>query len=264
MDPFKILNKIIDKYKNILDENLVGIYLHGSLAMGCYNPSSDIDFLVVVNKPIQLNVKKELINVILHLEDVPPKGIEMSIILEKYAQKIVYPTPFELHYSNFHRDRYLSDHNYVCGDSEDPDLAAQLNIVVHRGVCLYGKEIDEVFNEVPREVYINSIHYDVRNAKSQILEDPVYIILNLCRVLNYLKENVICSKLEGGEWGKENLPQKYRILVEDAVKVYMDDLSEFYCSHQILIEFAEYMLNEIQEMIERKKIHYLSQNQMES
>ncbi|NDI35494.1 aminoglycoside adenylyltransferase domain-containing protein [Chengkuizengella sediminis] len=251
MDPFKILNMVIERYKNILDENLVGIYLHGSLAMDCYNPSSDIDFLVVVNKPILLNTKKELINAIIHLENVPPKGIEMSIILEEYAKKVVYPTPFELHYSNFHRDRYLSDHNYICGDSEDPDLAAQLNIVVHRGICLYGKEIEEVFNEVPREVYINSIYYDVCNAKSEILEDPVYIILNLCRVLYYLKENVICSKLEGGEWGKENLPTQYHNVVENAVNVYMSDLTGLDYSHQVLNEFADYMLNEIQKMIER-------------
>ncbi|WP_160644388.1 aminoglycoside adenylyltransferase domain-containing protein [Chengkuizengella marina] len=251
MDPFKILNKIIERYKNILDENLVGIYLHGSLAMDCYNSSSDIDFLVVVNKPIPLKTKKELINAIINLKNVPPKGIEMSIILEEYAQKIVHPTPFELHYSNFHRDRYLSDHNYICGDSEDPDLAAQLNIVVHRGICLYGKEIEEVFNEVPREVYINSIYYDVRNAKSEILEDPVYIILNLCRVLYYLKENVISSKLEGGEWGKKNLSKQYRKIVEDALKVYKDDLSDYDFNYQMLNEFADYMLIEIHEMIGR-------------
>ncbi|WIV13969.1 nucleotidyltransferase domain-containing protein [Proteiniborus sp. MB09-C3] len=31
------------------------MYLHGSLAMGCYTNDSDIDFLVVVKEPIDIN-----------------------------------------------------------------------------------------------------------------------------------------------------------------------------------------------------------------
>lgn len=47
----EILNKIVGSYKDILKDNLVGIYIHGSLAMNCFNPkSSDIDFLVVIKE----------------------------------------------------------------------------------------------------------------------------------------------------------------------------------------------------------------------
>src|SRR4051812_32518722 len=44
---------LLDRTKNILDNNLVGFYIHGSLAMGGFNPkSSDIDILVVTTIPI--------------------------------------------------------------------------------------------------------------------------------------------------------------------------------------------------------------------
>ncbi|MDF2804920.1 MAG: hypothetical protein K0S61_4825, partial [Anaerocolumna sp.] len=36
----EILDAFVESYCNILKNNLIGIYLHGSLAMGCFNPES--------------------------------------------------------------------------------------------------------------------------------------------------------------------------------------------------------------------------------
>jgi Nucleotidyltransferase domain. len=37
--------------REILKDNLAGVYLHGSAVMGCYQPKkSDLDFLVVVKE----------------------------------------------------------------------------------------------------------------------------------------------------------------------------------------------------------------------
>lgn len=245
MEPKKILDIIVQRYKNILDKNLVGIYLHGSLAMGCYTNESDIDFLVVVREAIDVATKKDIIESIIHLDNLPKKGIEMSIVLEKYAKEFIYPTPFELHYSDSHREKYLSDNNYICGNSTDEDLAAHFTIVINRGICLYGKKIGEVFADVPRKYYIDSIVNDIENAEKNIVENTVYITLNLCRVLYYMKENVVYSKLEAGNWAKEVVPQKYRRIVEDAVNVYTNKLSQMKYSKGILKDYANYMLKEI-------------------
>lgn len=44
----KILEQLKAACTNILSTNLTGIYLHGSLALGCFNwDKSDIDFIVV-------------------------------------------------------------------------------------------------------------------------------------------------------------------------------------------------------------------------
>lgn len=245
MEPKEILGTIIERYKKILHENLVGIYLHGSLAMGCYTSASDIDFIVVVIEPMDSETKKELIKSILSLDGLPKKGIEMSVVLERYAKEFIYPTPFELHYSNSHRNRYLSDSNYLYEDFTDRDLAAHFTIIIHRGICLLGKDIEEVFNNVPKEYYINSIVNDIKNAKEDILEDTIYITLNLCRVLYYLRENIICSKLEAGNWAKEVLPRQYKKIVKDALGVYTNKLDQMKYSTDILIEYTDYMLDEI-------------------
>ena len=44
-----VINSFVEKSKEILQDNLVGVYLHGSAVMGCYNPAnSDIDLIVEI------------------------------------------------------------------------------------------------------------------------------------------------------------------------------------------------------------------------
>ena len=44
-----ILTHFVEAARETIGENLLGVYLHGSAAMGCFNPkSSDLDLLVGV------------------------------------------------------------------------------------------------------------------------------------------------------------------------------------------------------------------------
>lgn len=73
IDHKEILNKIVLDYTQILRSNLVGIYLHSSVAMGCATESSDIDFLVVVENPLTNNACRKLIDVISQLKNLPKR-----------------------------------------------------------------------------------------------------------------------------------------------------------------------------------------------
>jgi len=245
MNPYRVLDTIIKRYTDMLRDNLVGIYLHGSLAMGCYTERSDIDFLVVVKDPLDNQTRRALADELLQLRELPEKGIEMSVILLRYAQDFRYPTPYELHFSEMFRESYLCDKDFICCGDADKDLAAHMTVIRHRGICLYGKKISEVFADIPRECYIDSILGDIGDAGEGIRKNPVYYTLNLCRVLCYLKHNRVLSKLEGGLWGIEQLPEKYRPLLESAVGVYRNQLNIAKWNHDELLGFAEFMLKEI-------------------
>nr|MCR5031668.1 nucleotidyltransferase domain-containing protein [Lachnospiraceae bacterium] len=94
-----VIISFVEKSKEILRDNLVGIYLHGSAVMGCYNPAkSDIDLIVVVKDSIEDSVKRTFMDMVVELnEKGPAKGIEMSIVKQSACKPFVYPTPFELH-----------------------------------------------------------------------------------------------------------------------------------------------------------------------
>ena len=204
-----VINSFVEKSKEILQDNLVGVYLHGSAVMVCYNPAkSDIDLIVVVKDSIEDKVKKSFMDMVVELnEKGPAKGIEMSIVKQGVCKPFAYPTPFELHFSIAHLGWYGKDpDDYISKmKGEDKDLAAHFTIINYRGKCLYGASITDIFADVPVQDYIDSIWNDIAEAEEEITDNPMYIILNLARVLAYIKGGLVLSKKEGGEWGLKNI-----------------------------------------------------------
>lgn len=244
----KLLDSFVQQSINILGNNLTGIYLHGSAVMGCFRSSkSDLDLLIVVKEDIPKETKHQYMDmVVLHNKQAPAKGLELSILQERACNPFVYPTPFVLHFSPAHLNWYNHAPEAYLENMQgtDKDLAAHVTILLHRGKTLYGKEISTVFGDVRSEDYFDSICCDVAAAREDILLQPMYVTLNLCRVLAYKKEAAIFSKLEGGKWGISHVPQKYRTLIADAVAEYQRDVP-MVLDRPLAQEFADYMLRKI-------------------
>lgn len=247
MNEMDVLGRIKEAYQKILAEKLVGIYVHGSIAFGCFRwEKSDIDFLVVVNQLLSQEEKETLITVLLELEDqCPPKGLEMSVVMENACCDFHYPVPFELHFSNAHLESCRSDLEAYCQTMHgtDKDLAAHFTVVRKVGITLFGKERERVFGNVPKEDYVDSIKGDIKDAVIDIMQDPVYTILNLCRVLACLRDGLVLSKEQGGEWGMAHLPQSYHPIVGNAVSSYRG--GTFPGDQESAKRFAKYMLGQI-------------------
>lgn len=246
----ELLSRFTEMSKKVLGDKLAGIYLHGSAAMGCFNAQkSDLDLILVVNKDIPNDEKTEFMeNVVKLNEEAPAKGIELSIVKKEVCNPFVYPTPFELHFSEMHISWFRENPaDYVEKmRGTDKDLAAHFTIIRKCGRVLFGEEIREVFGEVPREDYIDSIWGDIEEAREEILSNPMYITLNLCRVLAYLQEALILSKKDGGEWGLGKLPGRFHGLIRDALQSYATD-EQMKIDSLNAQDFADYMLAQIQQ-----------------
>ncbi len=205
-------------------EDLVGVYLHGSAAMGGYHPAvSDLDFVVVSRGPITDAARRAFMDAVVELDArAPGKGIEMSVVTAAACGDFAHPTPFELHWSRMHADWYRRDpDDYIHKmRGTDADLAAHFTVIRGRGVCLRGAPIGEVFAPVPERDYVDSIWNDVCGAPEEIEGAPVYLVLNLARVLAYLEDGTVLSKREGGDWALARLPEVYRPLVRSALNAY--------------------------------------------
>lgn len=247
-DAVKLLNEFTERSKEILKGDLVGIYLHGSAVMGCFNPQkSDIDLIIVVERPLTDAVKRAYMDMVTAYSAMgPEKGIEMSVVLRKVCKPFVYPTPFELHYSEGHAEWYRDDPNdYISRmNGTDKDLAAHFTIINRRGRCLFGAPIREVFSEVPAADYMDSIWFDVEGAAEEITEYPMYLTLNLARVLAYKEEGLVLSKKEGGEWAIGNLPARFRPLITDALREYTESAEVVY-DKALAVRYAEYAVKRI-------------------
>ena len=245
-----LLNCFVEESKKILCDNLVGVYLHGSMVMGCFNPQkSDIDLIIVIDKPISDSIKRAYLDTVVQFNALAPKkGIEMSIVLRAVCKPFVYPTPFELHFSAGYLEWYGEDPDDYIREmtGTDKDLAAHFTIINKRGKCLYGVPIEDVFAEVPSSDYMDSIWFDVEGATEEITEYPMYLTLNLARVLAYKKEGLVLSKKEGGDWALEHLPAEYRPLIADAMREYSES-AEIVYDDMLAKRYAEYVIRELKQ-----------------
>ena len=245
---YDLLELIKKAYQTILGDTLTGIYLHGSLAFGCFRwECSDIDFLVVVETEPTLKQKEALIQTLLDSNPhAPAKGFEMSVVLKEDCKHFRHPLPYCLHYSNAHLKKAEKDLTAYCIGMQglDPDLAAHITVTRAVGQVLCGPAIDEVFAPVPAADYLNSIWGDIENAEEDIIENPVYVILNLCRVLAFALDGLVLSKEQGGTWGQSHLPEILKSVVLRAQKMYVYGTIDAFDA-AVLVDFAQKMLEQI-------------------
>ena len=250
----EMLFKLQKKISEIIKEDLVGIYIHGSLAMGGFNPSSsDIDLLVVTNEPMAVETKRKLAKLFLTYSG-SPFPIEISFLNTQQLKVWQHPCPFDFHYSESWRERYAEDllsgtNKFLNGDvNTDADLAAHITITNKRGICVYGKPIDEVFPLIPPSDYLSSIMFDFEDCLENIEEDPIYCTLNLIRVYWYLLEGVISSKQEAGDWGLSTFPEEMRHTVKKVIECYSDDKAHVFDKDELLL-VKNYVSKNVQKLL---------------
>lgn len=60
-----LLDEIVEQSRQIFGEELIGVYLHGSMAMGCFHADkSDIDLIFVIRDRITDTQKLRFMNCI--------------------------------------------------------------------------------------------------------------------------------------------------------------------------------------------------------
>lgn len=250
----ELLDAFVKGSREILGDELCGVYLHGSAVMGCFSPAkSDIDLIVVVEHTVPDEIKRAFMEMTVSLnEAAPPKGIEMSVVRRAVCRPFVYPTPYELHFSAGHLDWYRDDPDGYIREMKgtDKDLAAHFTVIHARGRCLWGLPIEAVFSEVPPANYLDALWYDVAEAGEEITEYPMYLTLNLARVLAFCREGVVLSKKEGGLWALDHLPEAFHPLIRDALREYTEAATMAY-DQALAKSYAAYMLEAIRFTIEQ-------------
>jgi len=223
------VEQVTENLQYYVNDKLIGVYLHGSLAMGCYNPeSSDVDILAVVGEKISKKDKQNLGSMLAEISVKNSQNIELSIILLNELTVFKYPTSYEFHFSTDNKRDYEKGKIDLEDNITDSDLASQIVVTKKFGKVLYGKPIDEVFPNVNDKYYLNSIAKDSAWSYRNIIYGPntgtcrvpPYAVLNFCRVLAFIQDNKITSKKTGAEWALKNLPEKFSPIIQAAAGEY--------------------------------------------
>ncbi len=234
---------------SLLDENLLGIYLHGSLAQGGFQPArSDIDIIVVSEQDIEPAKQRLIVEMLLRLSKAP---IPLDIyFMNKSA---IFPfqqlLPYDLHYNERLREHYqalLRREDWQNDiNQHDPQLSIYLAVLHAHGIVLAGKPIDETLPVVPEQILRESLITATLLARDERMRDLVSFVLNACRTLAYLREGTLISKDEGGVWGEAHLSEQYYTLIHQSLALYRADRLSRPVGRAALDEFARYVEEEV-------------------
>ncbi len=248
------ITNIKDFLNDNLGENLIGIYLHGSLCLGSFQPShSDLDLIVVTNNTLNASQRFFLMNGFLALHK-KPSPIELSILCYSDFNPWRHPTPYEFHFSEYWRPKFevlasendLSfwDFKEVCTDA---DIACHVTLINQSGICIYGRVRSEIFPLVPEQDFWDSISGGIDYFSKLDGELLASEILSLLRIWSYKENKAIYSKAQAGEWAMELVPLEYHYIIQNAVDAYNGKVKirEFKTSD--LSSLRHYVMNQIKE-----------------
>src|SRR6266480_3673474 len=216
------VNTLRTELQRLLGHDLLGIYLHGSLALGGFHPTrSDIDVVVLTGQRMDLEVKRATMASLLRVSKMP--------------------CPLDI--------RFLVEHDLRSGNlkhlndviQHDPDLTTFLTVLHQHGICLYGKPLVEAFPPVPEHDFREAIVTTFQAAREHPLQDLVSFVLNACRVSAYLHHSTILSKDAGGVWGLGHLPERYHPLIQQALARSRGDRPTRPVGYAALDDFATYI-----------------------
>lgn len=88
-------------------------------------------------------------------------------------------------------EHYEKQNGRDCYIEADPNILKAIE--EYRKTYTSGAPIKDVFADVPVQDYVDSIWNDIADAEENIADDPMYMILNLARVLAYLNDGLVAA-----------------------------------------------------------------------
>lgn len=241
------LTRLCDGLRAVCGDDLLSVVLHGSLAMGSFSvPRSDIDMLVVLDRPLSVDSRAALTRALLDAS-AQPHPIEISVLYSRAIAPWTHPAPYEFHFGESWRARAQTA---PPGGGTDPDLSGHVFLARARGRALFGPEPADALPEVPEALYRESILADVLSDEfglPGLLQSatPVYVALNACRTLAYLLDGKLRSKDEGGMWALIELPWWYSSFVAKALEALRAGLPDPDYSIEDRTRFMNYLISRV-------------------
>jgi streptomycin 3"-adenylyltransferase len=190
---------------------LVGVYLHGSAALGGWLAHvSDLDILVVTDGPATRGSLVPFGEEISGLaRSGPASGIELSVIDRELARDPRAPWNYLLHLA-VPCDPRSSPRVVFDDGAGDPDLLMHIAVTRAAGVAVRGPDAADLFGDPARHSVLAYLASELEWALGQAPE--TYAVLNACRALAYLEDGLIVSKVAGGASGIARLPQHQALI----------------------------------------------------
>jgi streptomycin 3"-adenylyltransferase len=245
------ITTIVAGIRDVLGDDLVGAYLHGSAVLGGFRPDSDIDLLVVSKRRTTVEEKRHLVDFLQSVSGAkaasPGRPVELDVVVESEIRPWRYPPPFDFHYSELWRERFESGDLEPWTASTNPDLASAITMALLGDEPLAGPPAAQVFDPVPRSDYVEAILRDIETVDEFLLWDTRNVVLTLPRIWSAVATDAVYSKEEAALWALLRLPAEHRLVLDLALAGYRGELDDSWDELRPQVRaYADHVVSEIE------------------
>ncbi|HSP72287.1 MAG TPA: aminoglycoside adenylyltransferase domain-containing protein [Gaiellaceae bacterium] len=192
----------------ILGERLLGVYASGSFGLADFDGSrSDLDVFAVCRGTVAAAEKHEIVARLRHEAlPCPARGLEFVLYPEETARVPSAEAGFALNLDTGPAIGFRVDEEP--GAVERHWFPIDRAIVRTAGVALAGPPPDELFAPIPRGLLLPAVReaLEWHRTPGNCGDDDA--VLNACRSLRWLREDVWSSKSEAGAWALEHVDDR--------------------------------------------------------
>lgn len=234
------VDQCIQLAKKIFDQNLLGMYLYGSSVVGGLAKYSDIDLLVVCNKPTTATEKASLTKGLLKISGIYMKSkerpIEMTVIEQAAVNPWQYPPTFDFQYGEWLRTEFELGNIEPWPNKKMPDLALLITQILLASKTLVGPTPEKILCKVPYKDFMAATIDALPNLMADLENDIRNVLLTLARIWSTLETDAIRPKPAAADWVLNRLPSQYHPVMQRAKAICMGKEEEHWQDLKELIK----------------------------
>ncbi len=215
---------LLSRIYDILHEDLIGLYLIGSVSMNDFITStSDFDVIGVVARSLTKEDKSKLEQALKNKNfPCPAEGLDIVLMTKGNAKGIKQNPEYEFWYSTGANWPVIS---WESGASSE--MSIFLELCRQHGIVIYGERPANIISPIDPKLLYRSFKELIEWHRNHILDeyhDPKgqNSVLNACRILKFVESKKLYSKTEGGKLylqdSPENLAVKKALAIRGKIK----------------------------------------------
>jgi streptomycin 3"-adenylyltransferase len=244
---------ILAALRDVLGDELVGAYLHGSAILGGLRPRSDLDVMVVCRRRTTRNQKRRLLAALLAVS-LRPRPVELTIVVEDEIRPWRYPPRMDFQYGEWWRADFERGEVAPWPSETNPDLAPLVRMVLLGDTPLLGPPAAEIFEPVPRRDYLDAMVRGIDDLLRGLESDTRNVVLTLARIWSSIQTDEVRSKDAAADWALSRLPAHLRPVLARAREIYLGNEGDRWADLRLQVgAYAEHVAAVIERLHETAK-----------
>ncbi len=215
-----VLKQFVERVLSILGDNVIGVYLQGSHAVGDADRDSDCDIMVVIREPLEdesipvLNAMHQRLHD--EIDGYWSKHLEGSYFPANLLRKLTSNQPLLHYFDNGSTQLELSDHD---------NTQVVRWCMREYGVTLFGTPVVGLIDEVSADTLKAELRILMVEWGRELLAHPErfsgmwyqsFAVVSYCRMLHTLATGRVHSKPAGVQWANANLDPEWHEFINRA------------------------------------------------